>query len=535
LAEARVARYWDDLVTGASERVDADIDPTLVQTIGWLERTDDAQPASAEFSRRFESQFLQSVDTTSPRLQRPAAERVISAHPDRHQGNHRGLPLPDEKSSHRHRAVGHDWGGRILISAAAVLVLVVALAAMYYELEHREGSRNSNVILAPSSSIDVPMDRGDAARSGVMPGPSVANGLESIWHVEAGRSGVSAPAVVGDTVFVTSGAEIGSGPGDRGAIIAVDAQTGSERWRFPVEHAAGDTPAVAGGIVYAGDTGGIVYALDAETGKELWRQDLQSGWTSAPVVVDDTVYVAVAPYRASLHVAVQDGTVVVGSGLAGQPGDGIELYALDRTSGDIQWESGGDRLRQPGLFAFDADDGMLAWQFDMPSLESGPAISGQHVYAGSSLDGNFYALDLASGAEAWIAPIGEDLPSDSSPAISGGSLFITTAFGQVICLDSSSGAERWRAEVEHNSLNSSAIVIGSVVYVVDTSWGLSALSTTDGSMLWSEQLDLNGQVAVSPVIVNATLYIGTSLESDSAYAATLWAFSASSDTSREAP
>jgi outer membrane protein assembly factor BamB len=178
---------------------------------------------------------------------------------------------------------------------------------------------------------------------------------------------------------------------------------------------------------------------------------------------------------------------------------------------------------------------MVAWQFDMPSLESGPAISGQHVYAGSSLDGNFYALDLASGAEAWIAPIGEDLPSDSSPAISGGSLFITTAFGQVICLDGSSGAERWRAEVEHNSLNSSAIVIGSVVYVVDTSWGLSALSITDGLMLWSEQLDLNGQVAVSPVIVNATLYIGTSLESDSAYAATLWAFSASSDTSREAP
>ena len=41
-------------------------------------------------------------------------------------------------------------------------------------------------------------------------------------------------------------------------------------------------------------------------------------------------------------------------------------------------------------------------------------------------------------------------------------------------------------------------------------------------MLWSQQLDLTGQVVVSPVVVNGNLFIGTSLAANTAYAATLW-------------
>ncbi len=288
------------------------------------------------------------------------------------------------------------------------------------------------------------------------------------------------------------------------------------------------------GIVYAGDSGGIVYALDAGTGQELWRKELQSDWTSAPVVVNDTVFVGAAGYRSALHVAVEEGSVVVGSGLVGAPENGFQLYAFDRTTGEEQWHSGDDRSGHPGLFAFDLESGELLWNFEMASLESGPAISGQHVYAGSTLDATIYALDLSSGAEEWSAPIGEDLSLDSAPAISGGSVFITTAYGSIVCLDGSTGAERWRASAENISLSGSAIVVESAVYVVDTNWGVSAFSATDGSVLWHEQLDLSGQVVVPPVVVDGTLFIGTSLEADSAYVATLWAFTGSDDTKQEA-
>ena len=279
----RIAHYWDDLVTGAperpGERVSAEIDPTLVQTIAWLERIDDAQPASAEFSRQFERQFLQTVGA-APAHSRPLQEQfagrlpAIPVHRDHHQGNHRGLPLP-APSHRRHKAGGYgrdSRGWRLQVSFAAAVLLVVSIVAIYYVFERREGPRETNVILAPSIAIDVPMDRGNAERSGVMPGPGITDDLTLSWSFEAGRDGISAPAVVGDTIFVTNWLDPVGVSADQGSVIAIDASTGSERWRFPTEHPTSATPAVAAGIVYAGDAGGNVYALDARTGEQHWRE-----------------------------------------------------------------------------------------------------------------------------------------------------------------------------------------------------------------------------------------------------------------------
>ena len=170
----------------------------------------------------------------------------------------------------------------------------------------------------------------------------------------------------------------------------------------------------------------------------------------------------------------------------------------------------------------------------MASLESGPAISGQQCTPAVRSTPQFTPWISPPGRQEWSAPIGEDLSLDSAPAISGGSVFITTAYGSIVCLDGSTGAERWRASAENISLSGSAIVVESAVYVVDTNWGVSAFSATDGSVLWHEQLDLSGQVVVPPVVVDGTLFIGTSLEADSAYVATLWAFTGSDDTKQEA-
>jgi outer membrane protein assembly factor BamB len=84
------------------------------------------------------------------------------------------------------------------------------------------------------------------------------------------------------------------------------------------------------------------------------------------------------------------------------------------------------------------------------------------------------------------------------------------------------------------SLNSSAIVVDDTLYVVDTRYWVSALSTVDGSELWSEELDLTGQVVDSPVVLNGSLYIVTSLEAEQGHVARVWAFTGSTDTDRAA-
>ena len=110
-------------------------------------------------------------------------------------------------------------------------------------------------------------------------------------------------------------------------------------------------------------------------------------------------------------------------------------------------------------------------------------------------------------------------------------MFITTANGRIICLDVASGEERWQASAEHISLNSSAIAVGDSLYVVDTAFGVSAFSMLDGSLLWSEELNLVGQVVDSPIVSNGNLFIVTSLEGSQGQIARLWVFAGSGNSS----
>ena len=93
-----------------------------------------------------------------------------------------------------------------------------------------------------------------------------------------------------------------------GYLYAVDAATGSQRWRFQtlstsvsnggtyIDESDGTSrgaivasPAVAGGMVYFGDGAGYFYALDAITGTQRWSRRTTSGGIGSPPEVADGV------------------------------------------------------------------------------------------------------------------------------------------------------------------------------------------------------------------------------------------------------
>ena len=85
-------------------------------------------------------------------------------------------------------------------------------------------------------------------------------------------------------------------------IYAVSAATDGERWHLlPEEPTSYRTILVASGVVYVGGRTdfplGYLFALDASTGTERWR--IEDGYTVAPVGGGGTVYVAVKNYRES--------------------------------------------------------------------------------------------------------------------------------------------------------------------------------------------------------------------------------------------
>ena len=102
-------------------------------------------------------------------------------------------------------------------------------------------------------------------------------------------------------------ASSGNGSSITGALVAIDAAKGGQKWQFNTYNQLAEysSPAVANGIVYFGIGNvqmpivapavpklapGYVQAVDIATHKELWRFKVDGQAWSSPAVVDGSIY-----------------------------------------------------------------------------------------------------------------------------------------------------------------------------------------------------------------------------------------------------
>lgn len=371
------------------------------------------------------------------------------------------------------------------------------------------------------------MFRGNAAKTGEMPGPDVAGppavrwlftapdgewlapavadgqlfasryngGLASfnaltgapLWHVPAGEFDRfdSSPAV-SDSLVVT-----GAGPY---TLLAVEASTGTERWRYEAETdlsgipaAARDyaetiygmffsSPTIAGDAVYVsawsatGD--GTVgenpangfYAFDLATGLVRWHVRVAHGAISSPAVVDDVVYII---DRLATVYALDAGTgqqlwSVTASGIATSSpsvADGMVVVAI----------RGEPKTLDGSALAFHARNGMVAWRHAVMQPSS-PALSSGVVYVASQ-DGTLTALNLVDGSRRWSFQAAGALAAPT--VVPGGAVYVGAADGSIHAVDVASGEERWRFTGQRAFLSSPTVVDG------------TAFSGDDGGTLYA--------------------------------------------------
>ena len=112
------------------------------------------------------------------------------------------------------------------------------------------------------------------------------------WKFKTGDVVHASPAISGGTLFVGSWDSY---------FHALDAGSGKEVWRFktgedPVIHnqvGIQSSAAVAEGVVYFGCRDSKLYAVDAATGKERWSYSYKGSWVIAsPAALDGKVYFA---------------------------------------------------------------------------------------------------------------------------------------------------------------------------------------------------------------------------------------------------
>jgi outer membrane protein assembly factor BamB len=191
--------------------------------------------------------------------------------------------------------------------------------------------------------------------------------------------------VFGDTLYLSDPEQDTEGDYP---LVAVDAATGEERWRYA--SAGGDegpfvpTGAVEGtdGRVFGTEYGGLLFALDAATGEELWRYSVDADTRESPLLADGTVYLAALDGR--VHAVDQDGeprwTRPVGARVLALRANEAGIVAATRGPGRGSW----------GLTAL-THEGAERWSFTHPGRLTRAAVAGAEAYVGTG-DGFVVAL-----------------------------------------------------------------------------------------------------------------------------------------------
>ena len=87
----------------------------------------------------------------------------------------------------------------------------------------------------------------------------------------------SSPAVADDLVVVGS---------DDGSVYALDASSGTTRWKRATGGPVRSSPAIAEGAVYVGSNDGNLHAFDLATGEPRWQSPVGFEIVSSPAVAE---------------------------------------------------------------------------------------------------------------------------------------------------------------------------------------------------------------------------------------------------------
>ncbi len=325
---------------------------------------------------------------------------------------------------------------------------------------------------AAPSPADWPQWMGAAGDGAVPEGEVFSDGaaleLRERWRLPLGR-GYSSVSVAGDrayTLFADFGSEV---------LIAVDVRDGRELWRYGLDEGAGkrplSTPAVAGGRVFAINSGGWLHAVDAADGTALWAHDLEAefgarlptyGVSTSPVLVDGLLVVLVGGAEQHNLVAFEPATGEIAWSVfhAGQPSYSSPVAGTLAGRRQIVVPAG-DRL-----YAVRPEDGSLLWSHgDLGYPDRNPLLlPGDRIFLALQATAVMLRVEARGDAlattELWRT---ESLWFSYSPAVHLEGSIYGLGKDRLVCLDADTGAARW----QHRLAEGSLILVGGHLLVLE--------------------------------------------------------------------
>lgn len=296
----------------------------------------------------------------------------------------------------------------------------------------------------------------------------------------AGTRGWAAPARAGDILLVSTGT---------GRLDGLNAQTRQQVWRFNdfwhIEDGSArklrgiyGQPVVSDdGTVFFGDYNGYIYAFrPSEVKFQEFERDSDK------------------PKAASLKL----GGPVLG-GVTLDPATGLLFVSAGESLYKLQSTQLAAKIANKDL------DIEVARLFETGGeIWSQPLLANGNVYI-SSLDGNMYAIDQATGREVWRFTGERSLAS--TPALASDTLLVGGFDRRLHAVDLATGERKWSFEATDWVWSRPAIE-GNSAYFGDFDGNVYSVNVTTGAATWSLALD-KGAVRAAPVLSGGLLVVGT--------------------------
>ncbi|MBX9584599.1 MAG: PQQ-like beta-propeller repeat protein [Gemmataceae bacterium] len=318
----------------------------------------------------------------------------------------------------------------------------------------------------PLFAGDWPQWRGPT-RDGHAPGPAwpdtlSGDALKTLWRVENLGPSYSGLVVSANRVFVTETVNK-----EREVVTALDRKTGKEVWKTDWPGAMKvpffadrngswirSTPALDGDTLYVAGMRDVLVALDADTGKERWRVDFVKdhgtpppdfGFVCSPLVGPDGVYVQAGGGLAKLDKAtgkvrwraLADGGGMMGSAFSSP------VFATLAGKQQVVVQT---RTKLAGV---DPETGDVLWSRDIPSFRGmnilTPAPFEDGVFT-STYGGTTQLVRLKSEAGQVVAEAGWNARYEgnmTSPVVVGGHAYLLGKDKRLVCFDLATGKQVW--------------------------------------------------------------------------------------------
>ena len=347
-------------------------------------------------------------------------------------------------------------GRRAIVGAIALTATTFAAAAFAADAT---SGRSTSVLTY----------RGDAARTGVMPGPAPGGTPSIVWRFEAAQRLASSPTLEEGIVHVVSA---------DGLVHGLSLDDGDERWTVDLGVQADATPLIADGVLVVGDETGGLHGLGPADGTIRWTLGLDGAMTGAPAYDAD---------RGLLVAATHEGTAY---GI--DPATGREGWSTDLAGRVIRSVAIADGTAfmgvSPGaIVALDTADGSVRWRRRL--AESGdvmsPSVADGRLYLalGGAARGRLWALDATTGDAIWELGMPPSV-SVYPPAIADGRAYVVRTDGVVQALDAATGALAWSVG-GRNPLEALPALVDDVLLVAGNGGPLEALDVATGRTLWT--------------------------------------------------